>query len=76
MAAPAFIGLTGAIGSGKSEALSALERLGAAVLSTDEVAHEAAAAADLRAMSGSLGATALVARLDAAVAATLKGWPL
>ncbi len=31
---------------------------------------------DLRAMSGSLGATALVARLDAAVAATLKDWPL
>lgn len=41
MAAPAFIGLTGAIGSGKSEALRALERLGAAVISTDEVAHEA-----------------------------------
>ena len=41
MAAPAFIGLTGAIGSGKSEALRALERLGAAVLSTDKVAHEA-----------------------------------
>ena len=38
---PAFIGLTGAIGSGKSEALRALERLGAAMLSTDEVAHEA-----------------------------------
>ena len=40
---PAFIGLTGAIGSGKSEALRALERLGAATLSTDEVAHEALA---------------------------------
>ncbi len=38
---PAFIGLTGAIGSGKSEALSALQRLGAATLSTDEAAHEA-----------------------------------
>ena len=38
---PAFIGLTGAIGSGKSEALRALARLGAATLSTDEVAHEA-----------------------------------
>jgi dephospho-CoA kinase len=38
---PAFIGLTGAIGSGKSEALKALARLGAATLSTDEVAHEA-----------------------------------
>jgi hypothetical protein len=31
---------------------------------------------EVRAMSGSLGATALVARLDAAVAATLKDWPL
>jgi dephospho-CoA kinase len=40
---PAFIGLTGAIGSGKSEALRALGRLGAATLSTDEVAHEALA---------------------------------
>ena len=40
---PAFIGLTGAIGSGKSEALRALERLGAATLSTDEVAHQALA---------------------------------
>jgi dephospho-CoA kinase len=38
---PAFIGLTGAIGSGKTEALRALARLGAATLSTDEVAHEA-----------------------------------
>ncbi len=38
---PAFIGLTGAIGAGKSEALKALARLGAATLSTDEAAHEA-----------------------------------
>lgn len=38
---PAFIGLTGAIGSGKSAALEALAKLGAATLSTDEVAHEA-----------------------------------
>jgi dephospho-CoA kinase len=37
---PPFIGLTGAIASGKSEALSAFERLGAATLSTDELAHE------------------------------------
>jgi dephospho-CoA kinase len=35
-----FIGLTGGIGSGKSTALAALERLGAAVLSTDLVVHE------------------------------------
>jgi dephospho-CoA kinase len=37
---PAFIGLSGAIASGKSEALAALGRLGAATLSTDAVAHE------------------------------------
>jgi dephospho-CoA kinase len=36
----AFIGLTGGIGAGKSTALDALERLGAAVLSTDRVVHE------------------------------------
>src|SRR5581483_11565649 len=34
-----FIGLTGGIGAGKSTALAALERLGAAVLSTDAVVH-------------------------------------
>lgn len=37
---PAFIGLSGAIASGKSEALAALGRLGAATLSTDAVAHQ------------------------------------
>jgi dephospho-CoA kinase len=35
-----FIGLTGGIGAGKTTALDALERLGAAVLSTDAVVHE------------------------------------
>jgi dephospho-CoA kinase len=35
-----FIGLTGGIGAGKSEALSAFERLGAVTLSTDLVAHD------------------------------------
>lgn len=35
-----FVGLTGGMGSGKSTALAALERLGAAVLSTDAVVHE------------------------------------
>jgi dephospho-CoA kinase len=35
-----FVGLTGGIGSGKSEALAACKRLGAAVLSSDEVVHE------------------------------------
>jgi dephospho-CoA kinase len=35
-----FVGLTGGIGSGKSTALAALGRLGAAILSTDAVVHE------------------------------------
>jgi dephospho-CoA kinase len=35
-----FIGLTGVIGSGKSEALKACGRMGAAVLSADEAVHE------------------------------------
>jgi dephospho-CoA kinase len=35
-----FVGLTGGIGAGKSEALAAFGRLGAATLSTDLVAHE------------------------------------
>jgi dephospho-CoA kinase len=38
--APPFVGLTGGIGAGKSEALAALARLGAATLSTDAVVHE------------------------------------
>jgi dephospho-CoA kinase len=37
---PPFVGLTGGIGAGKSEALAAFERLGAATLSTDAVVHE------------------------------------
>ena len=35
-----FVGLTGGIAAGKSEALKALERLGAATLSTDAVTHD------------------------------------
>ena len=35
-----FIGLTGGIGAGKTTALDALARIGAAVLSTDRVVHE------------------------------------
>jgi dephospho-CoA kinase len=35
-----FVGLTGGLGAGKSTALGALERLGAATLSTDAVVHE------------------------------------
>jgi dephospho-CoA kinase len=39
-AGPRLVGLTGGIGAGKSEALAALERLGAATLSTDAVVHQ------------------------------------
>lgn len=46
--APPFVGLTGGIGAGKSEALAALERLGAATLSTDAVVHELYADPELR----------------------------
>jgi len=38
--APPFVGLTGGIGAGKSEALAALGRLGAATISTDQVVHD------------------------------------
>jgi dephospho-CoA kinase len=37
---PLTIGLTGGIAAGKSEALSAFERLGAATISSDAVVHE------------------------------------
>lgn len=40
MAAVPFIGLTGGMGAGKSTALAALERLGAATISADAVVHE------------------------------------
>lgn len=40
MTAPPFVGLTGGIGAGKSEALKALERLGAATISADQVVHD------------------------------------
>jgi dephospho-CoA kinase len=43
-----FVGLTGGIGAGKSEALAALGRLGAATLSTDAVVHELYASSELR----------------------------
>jgi dephospho-CoA kinase len=55
--APPFIGLTGGIGAGKSEALRALERLGAATLSTDAVTHELLATDEVRdLLVGELGA--------------------
>ena len=48
MAAVPFVGLTGGLGAGKSEALRALEELGAATLSTDAVVHELLASDELR----------------------------
>ncbi len=38
--------------------------------------HGLASADDVRTLAGSLGATALVARIDAAVAEALRDWPL
>ena len=48
MAGVPFVGLTGGLGAGKSEALRALEGLGAATLSTDAVVHELLAGDELR----------------------------
>ena len=46
--APLKIGLTGGIAAGKSEALEAFARLGAATLSSDEVVHELLESQELR----------------------------
>src|ERR671911_325650 len=43
-----FVGLTGGLGAGKSEALRALGDLGAATLSTDAVVHELLGSEELR----------------------------
>jgi dephospho-CoA kinase len=55
-----FVGLTGGIAAGKSEALRALERIGAATLSTDSVVHELLTTGEVRDM--------LVERFGATVA--------
>jgi dephospho-CoA kinase len=55
-----FVGLTGGLGAGKSEALRALGELGAATLSTDAVVHELLQTDELRGR--------LVARLGPEVA--------
>lgn len=55
-----FVGLTGGMGAGKSTALEALERLGAAVLSSDAVVHELYRGEQLR--------DAVVARWGAVIA--------
>jgi dephospho-CoA kinase len=43
-----FVGLTGGLGAGKSTALAALERLGAAVISSDAVVHDLYRGAQVR----------------------------
>jgi dephospho-CoA kinase len=43
-----FVGLTGGIGSGKSEALAAFARLGVPTLSTDAVVHELLGTPEMR----------------------------
>jgi dephospho-CoA kinase len=48
MAGVPFVGLTGGLGAGKSEALRALGELGAATLSTDAVVHELLGGDELR----------------------------
>jgi dephospho-CoA kinase len=60
MAGVPFVGLTGGLGAGKSEALRVLGELGAATLSTDAVVHELLASEELR--------DAVVARLGEEVA--------
>jgi dephospho-CoA kinase len=45
---PSFIGLTGAVAAGKSEALAALGRLGAETLSSDAVVHDLLASGEVR----------------------------
>src|SRR3954454_8855756 len=45
-----FVGLTGGIAAGKSEALKALERIGASTLSTDSVVHELLTTGEVRDM--------------------------
>jgi dephospho-CoA kinase len=45
---PPFVALTGGIGAGKSTALAALGRLGAAVISSDAIVHELYAADAVR----------------------------
>ena len=47
-AATPFVGLTGAVAAGKSEALAALDRLGAETLSSDAVVHELLESAEVR----------------------------
>ena len=45
-----FVGLTGGMGAGKTEALRALERLGCATLSSDALVHELLGSDEVRAL--------------------------
>jgi dephospho-CoA kinase len=56
-----FVGLTGGLGAGKSEALRLLGELGAATLSTDAVVHELLAEPELRDLVAERLGTGLVA---------------
>jgi dephospho-CoA kinase len=82
-----FVGLTGGLGAGKSEALRILEELGASTLSTDAVVHELLGTDDVkRALTERFGADvasdrALIAERafgDEGERAWLEGllWPL
>jgi dephospho-CoA kinase len=48
MAPPLLIGMTGGIAAGKTEALAAFERLGAATISSDAVVHELLGSEEVR----------------------------
>ena len=63
--APAFVGLTGGIAAGKSEALAAFARLGAATLSSDALVHELLDDPDVRSQC--------LARLDQLVVKPVDG---
>jgi len=86
-----FVGLTGGLGAGKSEALRLLGELGAATLSTDAVVHELLATDEVRDQivarlgpdvvgDGALDRSAIAARVfgDDEARAWLEGllWPL
>jgi dephospho-CoA kinase len=90
MAGVPFVGLTGGLGAGKSEALRALGELGAATLSTDAVVHELLTGDELRgivvdrlgdgvAPDGTLDRSLIAERVfgDAEARAWLEGelWP-
>jgi dephospho-CoA kinase len=85
-----FVGLTGGLGAGKSEALRLLGELGAATLSTDVVVHDLLATDDMRdqvasrlgpgvVQNGALDRSAIAARVfgDHEARAWLEGvlWP-